>query len=383
MLNYLMRREVFFSILLQFILALFLAHGYDFRVNYLAGRNVALGLSPYEGGYLEGSLAAGYGPYVQGLGETPLWALYAGLAYMASGGNIFLFNLILKIPIIIANVALSLLAMKNNGDRYFFLYNPYILLVSTVWGKPDNVAVLLAVISIFTLHRFCGPLLGAFSAMIKPLALAMTPSFIVAWWKEKEKLFIASGASLLMFFTPFILLGWRIETVVYGLPNWFRSAGGISPFNFVEAVYGTSTLPSWLEPISYLSVAFLMVIAILAIKRPPKNTSGVFRLALVSASLFFSLRPWVSEQNLLIILSLFIILCGKLPSRLLWIIPLVFAGLNLSIPQQLYLLYPSIIDGLTTLNHPIRYWLKFVVSVTWIIVLWTVLVKRCLWRWWA
>ncbi|GBC71119.1 hypothetical protein HRbin02_00898 [Candidatus Calditenuaceae archaeon HR02] len=382
MLNYLMRREVFFSFLLQLVLALFLAHGYDFRVNYLAGRNVVLGLSPYEGGYLEGLLAIGYGQYVQGLGETPLWALYAGLAYLVSAGNLFLFNLILKIPIITANIALSFLAMKRGGDHYFFLYNPFTLLVSAVWGKPDNVAVLLAVISITMLHRFCGPLSGAVSVMIKPLALSMTPSFIVAWWKEKKKMFIAFGASVLMFFTPFVLLGWRLGTVIYGFPNWFRSAGGISPFNFVEAVYGTSTMPSWLEPISYVSVVSLMVMVILAIKLLPTGSEGVFRLGLVSASLFFSLRPWVSEQNLLIILSLFIIVCGKLPSRLLWIIPLVFAGLNLSIPQQLYLLYPSIIHGLAALNHPIRYWLKFVVSVIWIIALWAILVKKCPWRWW-
>ncbi|MEM0481427.1 MAG: hypothetical protein QXM16_00850 [Nitrososphaerota archaeon] len=382
MLNYLKKREVFISVLLQLALAFFFAHGYDFRVNYLAGRNIVLGLSPYQGGYLEGPLAVGYGPYVQGLGETPLWALYAGLAYIASAGNLFLFNLILKIPIIIANVALSFLTMKKGGDSFFFLYNPYLLLVSAVWGKPDNVAVLLAVASITILHRYYGSLSVAVSVMIKPLALVMAPSFILAWWKEKEKIFIAFVALVLMFFTPFVLLNWRLETVVYGFPNWFRSVGGISPFDFVEAVYGTSTVPTWLEPISYLSAVSLAVMVMLAIKRPPTSIDGIFRLGLVSASLFFSLRPWVSEQNLLIILSLFIIVCGRLPSRLLWIIPLIFAGLNLSIPQQLYLLYPSIIEDLIALNHPIRYWLKFVVSVAWVIVLWTVLVKKCLWKWW-
>ncbi|MEM3119716.1 MAG: hypothetical protein QXZ57_02160, partial [Nitrososphaerota archaeon] len=76
---------------------------------------------------------------MQGIGETPIWALFTGLVYLVSFGDIFLFNIILKIPIIMANIALSYLVMKRGGDYLFFLYNPYLLLVSSIWGKPDNV----------------------------------------------------------------------------------------------------------------------------------------------------------------------------------------------------------------------------------------------------
>ncbi|MEM4288203.1 MAG: hypothetical protein QXV97_05290, partial [Candidatus Caldarchaeum sp.] len=104
MLAYVKSREVLCSILLQLGLAVFLAHGYDFRVNYVAGRNVVLGRSPYVGGVVEGVLAEGYGSHVQGLGETPLWALYTGLAYSLSSSSLFFFNTLLKIPVIAANI---------------------------------------------------------------------------------------------------------------------------------------------------------------------------------------------------------------------------------------------------------------------------------------
>lgn len=383
MFNYLMRREVLCSIFLQVGLSFFLAHGYDFRVNYLAGKNIVSGLSPYEGGYIGGPLSAGYDSYVQGIGETPIWALFTGLVYLVSFGDIFLFNIILKIPIIMANIALSYLVMKRGGDYLFFLYNPYLLLVSSIWGKPDNVAVLLAIISIAPLDRWYGSLTFASSLMIKPLAISITPSVFAAWWEKRKRIFFTFATTASMFLAPFILLGWKLETVVYGFLNWFKPVGGISPFNFVEAIYGVSTLPQWLEFVSYLSAVAIVVMILLAVKRPPANVIGVFKLGLVSASLFLSLRPWVSEQNLLIILSLFIMVCGRLPTRMLWIAPLVFAGFNLSIPQQLYLLYPPVIEGLAALNHPIRLWLKFATSITWLAVLWTTLIRKDLWRWWV
>ncbi|MEM4302644.1 MAG: hypothetical protein QW470_07250 [Candidatus Caldarchaeum sp.] len=380
MLAYVKSREVLCSILLQLGLAVFLAHGYDFRVNYVAGRNVVLGRSPYVGGVVEGVLAEGYGSHVQGLGETPLWALYTGLAYSLSSGNLFFFNTLLKIPVIAANIFLSYLVMKRGGDRFFFLYNPYLLLVSSVWGKPDNIAVLLALTAV---GCGWGPLSAAASLMVKPLALAIAPSFIALWRRSRDRILYWLASSAVMFFTPFLLLGWPLENVVYGVFNWFKPAGGISVFNFVEAVYGVSTLPQWLEPLSYLSAASLAIVLLLAVKHPPADADDVLRLGLVSASLFLSLRPWVSEQNLLIIHSLFLLVCGRLPSRLLWVVPLIFAAVNLAIPQQLYLLRPSIVEELTILNHPARYWLKFATSIAWLTVLWNILIRKRLWKWWV
>jgi hypothetical protein len=186
-----------------------------------------------------------------------------------------------------------------------------------------------------------------------------------------------------MFFSPFIALGWSLETPLNGLSNWIKPAGGISPFNLVEAVYGfgSYTLPDGLELIGMLSPASILLLVIFALYYPPKSLEGVFRLGLLSSSLFLSLRPWVSEQNLLIIHVFLILVCGRLPNTSLWTIPLAFAAANLAIPQTLYLIRPTIIDELYLLDNPIRLWLKFILAATWLAALWTVIIKRRLWFW--
>ena len=83
------RRDVWVAIALQVVLSIFLAHGYDFLVEFVAGRNIVEGISPYLGGTLSGWMASGYGPQIQGIGETPLWALYLGLCYFLSAGQPF------------------------------------------------------------------------------------------------------------------------------------------------------------------------------------------------------------------------------------------------------------------------------------------------------
>jgi hypothetical protein len=130
-----------------------------------------------------------------------------------------------------------------------------------------------------------------------------------------------------------------------------------------------------------LSPASILLLVIFALYYPPKSLEGVFRLGLLSSSLFLSLRPWVSEQNLLIIHVFLILVCGRLPNTSLWTIPLAFAAANLAIPQTLYLIRPTIIDELYLLDNPIRLWLKFILAATWLAALWTVIIKRRLWFW--
>ncbi len=134
---------------LQVGLSIFLAHGYDFRVEYVAGRNIVDGISPYLGGTLTGWMALGYGPQVQGIGETPLWALYLGVCYFLSAGQVFLFNFLSKIPIIAANVSLAYLAFSRGLKGWrFFLLNVFLIAITVTWGKPDNIATVLAILSL-------------------------------------------------------------------------------------------------------------------------------------------------------------------------------------------------------------------------------------------
>jgi hypothetical protein len=380
------RRDVWIATAIQVTLSVFLAHGFDFRVEYVAGRNIVNGISPYSGGILSGWMTLGYGSQVQGIGETPLWAIYMGLCYFLSGGQPFLFNFLSKIPIVAANVALAYFAYAKGVRGWrFFLFNIYLIAISVTWGKPDNLATLLVVVALVaTDSATSSAFLLSTSLMIKPLGVAILPAFFLRLrarsiqWGARfivEAVLFSAG----IFLAPFIIYGWSIGRLTYGFPTWFNHAGALSPFNFVSIETRTEQLPSNLWWIGYLVLVGTCVLIAYAMIRKPQNT---LRYALFSAAVFFTLRPWNSEQNLVMILVLFILLSGELPSRWLWIVPMMFALANNAVQQQFYLLMPTIIDKLNDLYAPFeiyRLWLKFLLSLVWMTVLWfnvTALYKR-------
>lgn len=380
-------RKLALSVVIQLLLAFFLAHGYDFRVGYIAGRNIVDGLSPYLGGRLEGSLSAGYGEDVQGIGETPLWALYNGFAYFASSGHVFLFNLVAKLPVIAANIALSYLAYLRGCDAEFFLFNPFILLVTASWGKPDNIATLLAILPLtYPAAWRATPVALALSLMIKPLGLPLLPGYITRIRQSGVLRAIVFSLelvllSLALFLAPFMLLGWPLDTVINGLPNWLKPAGGISPFNILETLTGSPTLPEELAYMGLIAPASILVLTLAGLLYPPADDVQALRMMLLGCMMFFSLRPWVSEQNLILVLTLIIFLNTKLPSKLLWILPLLFSVVNLSLFQQLYLIRPSIIMEMYAVDNVARLWAKFILSIAWLIVVWWIAYSRGMLSW--
>jgi len=372
------QRDIRLALLLQLFLSIFLAHGYDFRVSYVAGRNIVEGLSPYFGGTASGWLAEGYGPEVQGIGETPLWALYLGLSYFLSAGQPFLFNFITKLPIFGANIALAYLVHSKGCKGWrFYLVNAFLILTTVTWGKPDNLATYLAVLSLTATESAVGSaLLLSTSIMIKPLAVAILPAFF-SRLRSKSKSwsvkFVVSafGVSGMLFITPFLALGWPFETVTSGFVNWFEPAGALSPFNVLEIFYGIFALPSYWRWVGYLAPVAILILTAYGFFRPAKDT---LRLGLLSASVFFTLRPWTSEQNLVIALTLFILINGEITSKRLWAVPLLFAFANNSLQQQLFLLWPGIVSTLDLLYRPVniyRLWLKFILASAWLLTLWT------------
>ncbi|MEM3032366.1 MAG: hypothetical protein QW756_08160 [Nitrososphaerota archaeon] len=372
------------ALTLQLGLATFLAHGYDFRVSYVAGRNVASGTSPYVGGVLEGSLSLGYGPTVQGMGETPFWAIYTGFAYFLSGGEVFLFNLVSKTPVVLANILLSYMAYLRGCDGRFFLLNPYVLLVTASWGKPDNIATLLAILPLLYMPSWpTASMAASASLMVKPIGIPLLPSYVGYHRHHQVTAFLAGLALLssLFFFTPFIVLGWPLATVVEGLPNWFKPAGGLSPFNIVEILTGSLSMPDPYTLLGLLAPTSTLVLTVIGYLFPPNHGGQALRLALLSSLTFFSLRPWISEQNLYLIMTLLILLNRRMSSRLLWVIPILFSAANLSLPQQIYLLRPTVIDELHAIDHVVRLWVRFGLSVAWLALVWKTAMSRGLLGW--
>ncbi|MCS7137060.1 MAG: hypothetical protein NZ941_01675 [Candidatus Caldarchaeum sp.] len=332
------------SIILITPSVLLLGHGYDLLVSYVAARNIVNGLSPYEGGTYPNP---SYPANIQGIGETPLWPLWLSAAYFLSQGDLLLFNALSKLPIVLSLLTLFLLVRKAGaGGGEFYLLNPFVLMTTAAWGKPDVLAAAILLLAMLKADRigFSAVLLAA-SLDIKPLALGAVPAFIAYHGLRRGLKFLALliFLSLVFFFTPFILFGWNTSTPLGGTVNWLGEAGGLSPLNIFEYFYGWSY--EGINPYGFVvGLPWLLAVALASgtiIIRRQRTFKELAWLALLGSTVFLVLRPRVSEQNLILPFLLIHVLTGKPPSTRLWLSVIAFSVLNFSVPQLLYPVWPT------------------------------------------
>ncbi|MFQ6010800.1 MAG: hypothetical protein ACE5KG_01345 [Nitrososphaerales archaeon] len=375
------------SLLVQIAIGTFLAHGFDFQVSVVAGKNILAGLSPFEGGTLPDNLIQTYGNSIGGPSETTLWVLFLGFAYLLSFDNIFLFNLITKLPIIGANILFAHFAFSLWGRRWsdFFLFNPFLLLVSSAWGKPDNIAALLVMLSFLAIRRpsLTGILLSL-SFMVKLLApplLFVTLAYYLPKGVKKavKYLGILLSASALLFLVPFIVFKWSITPLLTGLTGFLQPAGGISPFNIFELIFGIPYLPTWAEPLGFLPLVGIGAFLVYVFARPPRDRQTLARYSLIAMAIIFATRSWTSEQNLVILFPLMLLAFGRIPNPYIWILPMVFMIFNTSLFQLVYPIYPQIIDLLAAFDENWRVprlVARFLITLPWLYCLYYTLKSK-------
>jgi hypothetical protein len=169
------------GLILHIAISPFSAHLYDMQVWFETGDFIVNGA--YLGTdnatyniytFAQKEFAAGNypeGAYIY----TPLWAYVCAFSYLLSqfltqlgftigGPSYFLQLFIFKIPIIISNMLIALVLLKiarlhnlSNGRTYFlligYLFNPYVLGVTSIWGNFHNIAVLFTLLSYYFFQR--------------------------------------------------------------------------------------------------------------------------------------------------------------------------------------------------------------------------------------
>ena len=365
------------SILVQLTIGILLAHGFDYQVSIVAGKNVLTGSSPYEGGTIPEDFVDSYGNTVGGPSESTLWVLYLGFSYYLSFGNVLVFNLLTKLPIIGANIVFAHYALRfwGRGWSDFFLFNPFLLLISSAWGKPDNIAALLVMLSILAIRRphLTGILLSL-SFMVKFLAPPILFVTLVYYLNKGLKnavkyLGIFLLASSVIFFVPFSVFGWSLTPLFSGLTGFLQPAGGISPFNIFELLFGVSYLPTWAEPLGFIPLIGIGALFVYIIVKPPRDRQTLARYSLIAMAIVFATRSWTSEQNLVILFPLMLLAFGRIPNPYIWILPMIFMIFNTSLFQLVYPIYPQIIELLATFDEDWRVprlAAKFLITLPWL-----------------
>lgn len=394
------------SIILQFTLAAFLGHHYDMGIFFTVGYAVSNGNSPY--GLFPASIIFDNPAFFEelpGIGYPPPWALYLGLVYSLvyqTTKNIFVYNLAIKLPIILSNIGLAFIveriAFTQNMKRetcnkmfYFLLFNPFIIYVSAIWGQFDSLVILTTILALNELYNhkiFSSAILIGLSSSLKILPLILLPMFII-FIKRNYDLksnfkFITMFFSvfILLAYSPFLIFNWDTSIIFNNADFHFIRAGGFTLFNIFDLMYDQTFLFVDLEFLGYLWIPALLLTLFHLHKTRLDNYLDLVRWA---SSLFFVLmltRSWVSEQNIVLLIPLVLLMTVSnnnwSMAHFIWIMPLFFSFVNTSPFQMFFLISSKPIEFIKEfdLSYRIpRLMLKFILAVAWQVGGWIYVIR--------
>ncbi len=361
------RRLLLLSVVLQLALAVVFGHSYDTRVFMAAGYLAGTGQNPYVAPDLMHVFHHLYFNVRTSVGYPPPWPLLAGLIYRATYAvvpNLYLYNLVLKLPVIAADLGLAYLVaavLRSSGADLavarrawvFLLFNPLLLYMGAAWGQIDAIVALMtlaALVLVYAGRADGSALLLALAVCVKPIGLPVVVVILVyllgrsAWRAVRYAVLFVAGA-LVFYVLPFPLFGWQAKTVLEHVNAHFRLYGAMSFMTVVRL---------WREPqlmqghwwLLGLVWAPALAVAILALRRGVDGFDDLLRKSTALVLVFFLTRTWLAEPNVVLLLPLALILTSRaeLDRRLLtalWALPLLFTVFNASPLHLLYIAAPG------------------------------------------
>lgn len=392
------------SILLQLTLAAFLGHAYDMRIFMATGYLVGNGHNPY---IMQDLSAVFHNTSFQGIttiGYPPPWALVLGIIYLVSYRiipNFLLYNLVIKLPIIAANIGMAYLVAgilkklgveqkKSHAAWVFMLFNPLLLITTSAWGQFDSIVALLVLLSLFLVWRDklapSAILLGltvAFKPTALPVILAVAIYLYGKSWKTVLLYLAILIVSLGLFcVVPFIVFHWDPSPI---LQNWnahFAVGGGMSFMTFLEFFTRSYQLPAqgwflgWLWVPALLAAGFMM-------RKGEGDLKDLLVKSMLMILVFFLCRAWLSEPNIILLLPFVVILASlkfvdSFSLHAVWILPLVFAIFNTALIQLLFPILPGLMDqALQAAGNfaSARLIAQIIVVLLWLVVGWRLVIK--------
>lgn len=391
------------SIAGQLVLAMLFGHFYDMRIFMATGYLVGTGQNPYVAQDLIAVFNNSFSGGMTSVGYPPPWPLVLGLIFRTVYlvfPNLLIYNLAIKVPIILANIGLAYLVaeiLKNLGAEavvirrawIFMLLSPFLLYFATAWGQFDSIVALLALLSLVLLDSgkvYRSAILLALAISLKPIALPLIPVVLIYQMGKSARsaitYLIAFFTSVILFcVAPFIIFGWDPTPIFKGWNYHFTIGGGMSFLTFLELLKDSYQLQGqwWLIGLAWIPA---LGIGIYALRHGIHGFTDLLRKSTGMIMIFFLTRTWLSEPNIILILPFVLILAsiGELNSLALavvWILPLVFTIFNTSPPQLLFPSFPEAMTGLLKLSENfrvLRLVVRTLIVLPWQIVGWWIVI---------
>ena len=312
------------------VLSFWTGHPYDMEVWLRNAYFVSQGANPYTAFLppVPGLSFAFLNQRLGGVGYLPLWPLIvAGLyrVYAAlPGGNRFVLYSLLKQPPILADVLLGYCIQRSivrwSGNETaalrglkFWMFFPYAILISGLWGMFDAMVAVLVFAFLLSTNTVKGYALAGLGILLKWLPLIYLPYYV---FRERgaRKLGGAISLAVVLGLTAFIFYatGWDYVGVTAMTQSMSRGGGNgmtyVIIFQDPVLVPILARLPWFYYVAGYLWPPGIVLAGWVAYRRFPGTAAESTIQALLLVTTIFLLTRWgVYEQYLTYLLPLFYI----------------------------------------------------------------------------
>ena len=320
---------LFLGLLVREVFAFWTGHPSDFELWVRMGYAMMHGGNPY--GVLPSVSGLSFANVYSATNEPtiaylPFWPLVTGFVYwvysLVGMNNRFVYYFLLKQPIIIGDVSLAYLLYSYVASRKpesgfwvlsFWLFSPFTIVISGIWGMFDSIAICFLVLSVSSIGRVRRVIWASLAIFVKSIPIIFTAPLTLknrSSLKDIWSFAAAVGLPAVLSVLIFVLTGWRLSTVsttlmsTAGKGGWSMSIWSVFPFldslgllsPVLQGVYGILGLV-W--------IPVLVVFSFIVIRRFRTETDvGLFQALIVCALVFLVFKAQVAEQYALYLFAL-------------------------------------------------------------------------------
>jgi len=319
--------------LIREIFSFWTGHPFDFELWVRLGYAMVHGGDPY--GSLPPVLGLSFANVYSSqnsaaIGYLPFWPILTGLLYIVYStvgfGNRFVYYFLLKQPMILGDLALAYLLFSYISSRTakqgvpiwalcFWLFSPFTIVFSGIWGMFDSIAMSFIMISIMTTNfakRSLWSGLGIFAKSLAIIyAIPITFGKTRNWWP----VFLAVALPTLASILTITGMGWSLSTAMGTLASTIGKGGALGSmsvwdvlaFLFYLGIYPPLSQNAY-RILGFIWIPVIAAFTILAFRKLGFGTDyGVVQSMLVVTLAFLIFKARVTEQYSIYLVALGVI----------------------------------------------------------------------------
>ena len=253
-----------------------------------------------------------------------MFALYSAIGVQ----NRFVYYFLLKQPVIMGDIAVAYLLYSYVSVRKsaaaglwamaFWLFSPFTLIISSVWGMFDSIAISFMIISLMSTRRLARSIWTGLAIFVKSIPIiyaAPTALKRPASARDAMYLLVAVGLPVLLSAAIFFILKWPMSTVGGTLGSTVGKGGeSMSIWDALPYLnyLGLSVpAPEMYDALGYAWIPAVFVFTITAFRRfGTESDHGLIQTLLVCTFAFLIFKAQITEQYALYFFSLAVIDVG-------------------------------------------------------------------------